>query len=190
MKRRNFLIGTGGAVIGGSALIGSGAFSRVESDRAVNIEVAPDPDAYLGMTPMDTPNGENFVDTDDKGHVFIDIADQPDGDGVNSNSTTWFDGLVELCNNGKADADLSYSLDGLEIAADEFRFFYIDDDDPSVEGRQIIEPGQEVPLPLGHCVEIGIRVKTHGVDANMEGSLVEGDVQITADAPGAGEENG
>ena len=50
MKRRRFIVGTATAAIGGSALLGSGAFSRVESHREVTIEVVGDEDAYLRLT--------------------------------------------------------------------------------------------------------------------------------------------
>ena len=73
MERRTFLIGAGGIALGGSALLGSGAFSRVESQRMVNIEVAPDPDAYLGLVPLETPNSYNYVGLDEKGHLFVSI---------------------------------------------------------------------------------------------------------------------
>ena len=69
MKRRNFLVGVGGATIGGSALIGSGAFSRVESNRQVHIEVAKDPDAYLGLDRCPgSENSKNYAHLDDYGH--------------------------------------------------------------------------------------------------------------------------
>ena len=101
MQRRKFLYGVGASAIGGSALVGSGAFSRVESQRDVSIQVAQDPDAYLGLVPMDTPNSDNYVGLDEYGHLEIDIADQTEGEGVNSNSTTWFDGLFKIVNQGK-----------------------------------------------------------------------------------------
>ncbi len=49
MKRRRFILGTATASIGGSALLGSGAFSRVDSQRHVQIEVVGDDDAYLRL---------------------------------------------------------------------------------------------------------------------------------------------
>jgi hypothetical protein len=108
MKRRNFLIGAGGAAIGGSALLGSGAFSRVESHRTVAVQVANDANAYLGIKGLDTPNSNNYFSYDEQGHAQLNIADQAEGggEGINSNSITWFDGLFELCNQGKDDITL------------------------------------------------------------------------------------
>ena len=189
MERRNFLISMGSTAAGASALIGSGAFSRVESHRSVTVQVAEDANAYLGLSGTGSPNSDNYVDTDENGHLFINIADQPDGDGVNSDSTTFFDGLFEICNNGKADATISYELpeDVRENDVDEgtIAFYYIENGD-----RVIVEEGEEVDLPLGECEEIGLRTVTKGIDATVDEPLIDGDVILTADAPDAGDENG
>ena len=218
MQRRKFLIGTAGAAIGGSALVGSGAFSRVESQRMVSIQVASDDDAYLRFGLLDTPNSENYVNDDTNGHIFIDIGeggvregDGPDGVGVNSNSFTWFDGMFEICNNGKADATISYELPegvppnnyqddpdkdpdprpaGLDAESVPTVAFYFKRDDGT---RVVLEPGQETELDLGECEEVGVRTVTKGISAygddgeSSPSSLVDGEVVVTADAPGAGE---
>jgi hypothetical protein len=216
MKRRNFLIGAGGIAIGGGALLGSGAFSRVESQRQVTVQVANDENAYLGLKPLDTPNSNNFVELDDDGHLTIDIGEHSDpvGNGtdvtenplgVNSDSFTFFDGMFELCNQGKAEADISYELpdspDGRDYNGnftapdpdyDEqvLTFYYISEggDDPGNEGdRILVQEGQTVPLPLGECKEIGVRTVTKGVDATLPDPLVDGEVVITAVSEEAGD---
>ena len=214
MERRNFLIGMGSTAAGASALIGSGAFSRVESQRNVTIQVARDDEAYLGMRTLETPNSNNYVDYDENGHLFVDIGDfDPDGtnyeyqtgSGVNSDSFTYFDGLFELCNQGKANATISYELPETSphsdvgddwMAPDEdyddeqvVAFYYIDDDHDDADdgGRVIVNEGDEVDLDLGECEEIGIRTVTKGIDAEEDAPLIDGDVVVTADAPDAGD---
>lgn len=49
MNRRMFVAGMGTTALGGSALLASGASSRVESQREVKIRVADDEDAYLSL---------------------------------------------------------------------------------------------------------------------------------------------
>lgn len=49
MKRRTFVLGMGTAAVGGSALLGSGAFSRTESQRSVVVETVGDEDAYMRL---------------------------------------------------------------------------------------------------------------------------------------------
>lgn len=221
MDRRKFLIGMGALTAGGAAAIGTGAFSRVESQRMVSIQVAEDPDAYLGLKPLDTPNSNNYVSLDGNGHLQIDIGEHDDfepngnaapGQGVNSDSFTWFDGMFEICNQGKADATISYELPDVDeaghsslgedwTAPDEdydeqvVGFYWIagpDEDDSELEegDRVFVEEGQEVPLPLGECVEIGVRTVTKGVDATVDDPLIDGEVVVTADAPEAGEPTG
>ena len=197
MQRRNFLVGVGGAAIGGSALLGSGAFTRVESHRSVTVAVANDAEAYLGMSPLDSLNSQNYVTLDENGHIYIQIDgegnqqgidgnDGPIGQGVNSDSFTYFDGMFELCNNGKDDAFISYALpeDVVMNEDDEpaVAFYYVTDDGD----RRVIEDGEELLLEVGECDVIGVVTRTKGVDASV-GELIDGDVVITADAPGAGE---
>lgn len=50
MKRRTFVLGIGTTTAGGSAILGTGAFSSVETQRAVTIETVGDEDAYLRLT--------------------------------------------------------------------------------------------------------------------------------------------
>ncbi|WP_418284688.1 hypothetical protein [Halorubrum sp. DTA46] len=219
MERRNFLIGMGSTAAGASALIGSGAFSRIESQRSVTIQVAEDANAYLGMRTLNTPNSNNFVGTDGNGHLEIDIGDfDPDGtnyeyqtgSGVNSDSFTYFDGLFELCNQGKADATISYALPessphtdvgndwtapDAEYDQQVVAFYYIDESRSEAEdgvdsgGRVIVNEGDTVDLALGECEEIGIRTVTKGVDATTGEALIDGEIVVTADAPEAGQPN-
>ena len=198
MDRRKFLLGVGGASIGGSALLGSGAFSRVESQRSVEIAVAQDPDAYLGLKPLDTPNSQNYVALDDDGHLYIQIdgeGDQQDvdgegpmGEGVNSDSRTWFDGMFEICNQGKEDACVSWEFgDDFEKRDEAELVFYYDgdqDDDPSTEGRVNVEEGREVLLGLGECAVMGLRTETFGVDATEDAPLFDGEIRLIADVDG------
>ena len=53
MRRRTVLAGLGTAAAGGSALLASGSFSRVESNRAVTIERVGDEDAYIRLVYTD-----------------------------------------------------------------------------------------------------------------------------------------
>ena len=193
MQRRNFLLGTGSAALGGSALLGSGAFSRVESQRNVRISVAEDPDAYLGLKPLDTLNSNNYVEIDGNGHLAIDVNEHDDfeptgdaapGKGVNSDSKTWFDGMFQICNQGKADACVSYSAPA-DLGRDEAELvFYYDGDtdgDMSTGGRVDIEEEDPLPIGVGDCVTIGVRTETFGVDATLEAPLFDGDVTLIAD---------
>ncbi len=212
MQRRKFLIASGALAAGGAAALGSGAFSKVESQRDVTIQVANDENAYLGLKPLNTPNSNNYVELDPNGHLKIDISEHDDfagpdtqpGEGVNSDSFTFFDGMFELCNQGKAEADISYELPEApddRAYGDDFiapdsdyseqvvTFYYISEggDDPGDPGDRImVQEGQTVPLPLGECKEMGVRTVTKGVDATVDAPLIDGEVVVTAVSPEAG----
>jgi len=113
MERRKFLLGAGSTAIGSSALVGSGAFSQVSSNRTVSVRTAHDKNAYLGLHEIkDSPN-ESYVDYKN-GHLRIRMdrtnpTDSGNGDssppnagrGVNSRSITKFNKLFKICNQGK-----------------------------------------------------------------------------------------
>ena len=174
MNRRQFLATTGLGAIGTSALLASGAYSTITADRHTTIEVATDPDAYLGLSPIDTPNSDNYATIDENGHLAIDIEENPNGGhGVNSNSTTWFDGLFEICNQGTTTVGVyveSYENDHVDL--------YHQDDStrPSLVGEE-----QAITLAVGDCVVAGIRTETHGVDATGHDPLFDETVQFVAD---------
>jgi hypothetical protein len=196
MKRRNFVLGIGGASVGGSALLGTGAFSRVESQRDVTIAVAEDPDAYLGLSGTGSINSENYMRLDEKGHIAIDVGENPnDGLGVNSDSFTWFDSMIQVCNQGKEGVEFYIEEpgnddfpDGIDATGpapydDEPRLqFYTgeaagvgDDGTSSVMGK-----ANAIDIPVGECIELGVRTMTKGVNAN-DGTLFSEEVQLIAD---------
>ena len=99
------MLGVGSASIGASALIGSGAFTRIESQRRVKIEVAKDPDAYLGLDGCPGSPNRSYTNIDESGHLEIDMSpDNPTddgGQGINSDSRSYFDDVFQICNQGK-----------------------------------------------------------------------------------------
>jgi len=54
MNRRKFIATLGAAATGTSAAVGTGAFTSVSANRAVNVRVADDSNALLGLVPGDT----------------------------------------------------------------------------------------------------------------------------------------
>ena len=190
MQRRTFLIGTGSAAIGGSALLGSGAFSRVESDRAVTIQVAEDEHAYLGLQGCpDSPN-QSYTGDDGKGHLTVDMTPENPTDaggiGVNSDSTSWFHSTFQVCNQGKEgaciyiedDDDWPVVPEDNPNAGERRVDFYVEDNpDVSIIGEE-----NAIPLPVGECICIGILTRTYSL--SEEDRLLEAlddEVTIIAD---------
>lgn len=202
MNRRNFLIGVGGTALGGAALIGSSAFSRVESHRAVSVAVATDANAYLGLLPGESRNGDNYVEEDDHGHIEIEIGEIPDtenpigGSGVNSNSLTFFDNLLKICNQGKQEAGFFIDTEGLTTAGAEVVFYTGTAADtgeravsPITDASGVTE-FEPAALAVGECLDVGLLVDTGAgsaftdaetVDATEDGPLITGEVTFVAD---------
>lgn len=200
MDRRKFLVGLGGTALGGSALIGTGAFSRIEAQRGVTIAVAEDPDAYLGLDKCDTPNG-SYVDFDN-GHLQVlmnpenpTVGESPLGEGINSDSLSWFHNVFQICNQGKEDACVwieddedwprvnDDELDGdySDYDGDRRVEFYLGDD----EERSVIGSDNAIQLPLGECVCVGIKTNSKGLsDSDELLLLLDNEIRIIADVDG------
>lgn len=213
MQRRKFLLGIGSAATAGSALIGSGAFSRVESQRSVTIQVAEDPNAYLGMDKCrymggKTPNS-SYASLDDDGHLRVlmnpknpTVGDSPLGEGVNSDSSTWVHNVFQICNQGKEGACVWIqdnedwprvpTGEGLADGGERRVDFYLEDNPE----RSLVGGENALPLPLGTCICVGIRTRSYGIDATPEGGDPDttellgdlgNEITITADVGVCGE---
>ncbi|WP_324756457.1 hypothetical protein [Haloarcula montana] len=108
MQRRKFLIAAGSLAAGSAAAMGTGAFASTEATRSVNVNVAGDESAYLGLeapSPYAQVNGKQLVlNFDDNGEG---------GGGVNADSVTTFDGVFRMINNGPNDLDITIDKSGL-----------------------------------------------------------------------------
>lgn len=196
MQRRNFLVGLGSASVGGSALLGTGAFSRVESQRSVTVAVAEDPDAYLGLDKCPTPNG-SYTSLDDDGHLEVlmnpdneTIGSTPLGSGINSNSRSQFDNVFQICNQGKEtvcvhiennDAWPTVPADvGGEAGERRVEFYLGNAPESSVIGVE-----NATPLGVGDCVCIGILTRSHGlVEGDELLNALDNEIRIIADVDG------
>ncbi len=193
MQRRQFLIGAGSAALGGSALLGSGAFTRVESHRSVTVQVSEDPSAYLGLAKCPGSANGSYAWLDGEGHLEVlmnpdnpTIGETPLGEGVNSDSSTWFHSVFQLCNQGK-EAVCVYIEDdpawptvpeGERDAGERRVEFYLRDDPE----RSLIGESNALVLPVGECVCVGLRTRTYGLSEGDELlSALDNEVTITAD---------
>jgi hypothetical protein len=194
MQRRNFLVGIGSASVGGSALLGSGAFSRVESQRNVTVAVAVDHEAYLGLDKCNTPNG-SYAHPDDHGHLRVlmnpdnpTIGSSPLGSGINSNSTSRFDRVFQICNNGKEAVCIHIEddddwptvpvEDSVEHGGERRVEFYLEANSES----SIVGAENAFQIAVGECVCIGIETLSYGLSAGDEplGGL-DNEIRIVAD---------
>ena len=100
MQRRKFIIGTGALAAGGAAAAGSGAFSSVEAERSVSVEVADDNDAYLGL---EAERDDIISDDGGEEQLTINLGSQETdegGEGFNDDAITEIEGVFQITNQG------------------------------------------------------------------------------------------
>lgn len=108
MQRRKFIAGLGSLAAAGAAGIGTGAFGSVEATRTVNVNLAGDKNAYLGLE--DTSPYANM----NNGQLVLDFTNNGSGgNGVNRDAVSTFDGVFRMTNNGPNDLDITIDKSGL-----------------------------------------------------------------------------
>lgn len=116
MRRRRAIIGLGAVVAGAGAAIGSGAFTAVEAERTVSIDVVEDSAALVGIEVNDRYGGETeegVAEFDLQENVFEDTGFNPDA------KTILYAGL-SITNNSGASGDtlsveFSYDSDDVTV---------------------------------------------------------------------------
>jgi len=103
MERRKFILGTGALAAGGAAAIGSGAFTKVEADRDIEVAVEDDADAFLRLASHSGPNGAYAEETGDPGTIefnFDDDATGVAGSGLSDEAFYNFEDVFVIGNQG------------------------------------------------------------------------------------------
>ena len=186
MERRKFVIGMGSLAAGGAAATGTGAFTSAEVDRYVNVDVADDSAAYLGLEPAPTQNGKAYARVyddggDSDGQVVVDFngisdntnnsIDPETGSGVNADALFTFDDVIRVTNQGSQQIDLT-NPDGESAVVDGG----LSNDGQNNVAAYISGPTR---LDVGEDSYIGFVVST-GDDT---GNKFNGDVVIEAEQP-------
>lgn len=176
MKRRTLVTGIGTSVLGSVAVVGSGAVSRIETQRQTTIQVAKDPDAYLGLEecPDENDDDEITIEFDDKGHLEIEI--EPPASNV-----SWFDNVFQICNQGKDPASIwieakdDLGLPDPNWDGDRLWFY---ETGLRTEDARVDSVDDAFRLEVGNCKCIGIRVDAQDL---QETEQFEGEIVIHAD---------
>jgi len=182
-NRRSVLIGLGGLVAGGGALIGTGAFDTVEAERTVSVETAGDASAFLGFVPA---RGELGLDGDDfaqetDGTVEISIGEggqrsQPERTHdvqppvlVQNNGTQQVDEITLEFTESEVDADDTF---GFPVADTDGRTITSDIDTLDHDGAvDILNDSSKPPdnLSAGDAVVFGLEIDLlDGGDSNND----------------------
>jgi hypothetical protein len=198
MQRRKFIAGLGSLAAAGAAVTGTSAFTSVEADRGVNVEVAADDEAFLGLEPLNNPNSNQYVELNG-GTLDISIDQSGnDGDGVNLNALTKFDRMFEVTNQGTQAIALYILYDPADAQSgfmpgpnDSGR---LDPSDPDLGlafyrengGLELNHPEGHDPIDRstlfnpGESVTLGVSVDTRGFSADTTQALFDGQVTVTA----------
>ena len=183
-NRRSVLIGLGGLVAGGGALLGTGAFTTVEAERTVNVQTAGDASAFLGLTPA--RDGDEFVSETD-GTIQIDLdGTDADADGLNQNAKTTFRNLVTVSNNGTQEVNsltLTMAVSGGSgnvNANDTFEFTVSPDDgndnqDTVSNGSNILTGSNDISSTLGSGDSINFGIVIDLLNGGDDGDLPDDD---------------
>lgn len=119
MKRRKLLLGLSATVTGGSATLGTGAFTSAQVNRDANISVVSDSQSLVALIPNDEVAG---VSEGDNGQLSISIADP----GVNVNSIYQFGYLTKTYPNVTPDwFKLETTSDPVGASTDDFESAFL-----------------------------------------------------------------
>jgi hypothetical protein len=104
MDRRTILKLMGALGGGGAVVTGTGAFTSVEAERTVTVDVAGDANALLAIS--STGNHDDYID-DSNGEFAIALTSSDEGaTGVNTDAVTVVDDLFEVQNQGTQEVEL------------------------------------------------------------------------------------
>lgn len=173
MRRRKFLTGVGALAGGSAAAVGTGAFTSVEADRQVDVQVASDANAYLGLDNSGENNDQYFDASGDE--YAVNFAEASNGgSGVNPNADTVAKSVFTIENQGTQEVtvsldgsgDISVQGQGTEVSApssDDGINVSLDDDD------------EDATLGTGESIDVDFAI-------NSGTSDLSGTLTISADA--------
>jgi len=121
MERRKFLIGAGSLAAGSAAAIGTGAFTSVQADRDIAVDVADDSNAFLALAPSDDPNGQYVDDSEDTVTIDFTQNDEVDNSGINDRAYTIFESVLEVTNQGTQ--SVKVGVNNIEAKEAKFQVF-------------------------------------------------------------------
>jgi hypothetical protein len=183
VRRRRVLTALGTAAAGGSAVLGTGAFTSVEADRSVDVSAADDTDALLALRPADGPNSA-LAETID-GTLSLDLSAADGGPGVNPDALTVFDDVFTVTNRGTDAVELTGEKSGSHPDAVVFGvnqatggftrrdvFHTLDPDAPTGIESDLLYKGDQPAgngtrtVPVGHSYYVSLLIDTRGIAAD------------------------
>lgn len=148
-------------VFGAIALVtASGAFTSTSVDRTMNIGVANDSSALLGLAPNSTSQNGGYASfSGDK--IQVDISD------ANLDADTHVNHVLNVSNGGKSEIEVWVTLTGNNTNAVSVWAGPVD------TGQNIDSQGNATNIAVGSSVSVSIRIDTRGLGLNAGDTLVD-----------------
>lgn len=173
MERRTAL-GLFATTVGlSTGLVGSSAVSFVRADRNISLEVVDDDQAYLELVPTELYGRSGSLRYRQDGPSQIDFEipgrGEPEntGEGVGLDSVYFFDGLLDIKNNGTSGVRISTEFPDEAVSVDDVDLFVAEDG----ERKRLRE--HPVEITSGEKIRTGLYIST------AEGELGEFDLTFT-----------
>jgi len=163
MRRRKLLIGIGAAATGGTAAFGTEAFTSVQAERNVDVNVAGDASSFLALQPTSSENAVKYVDTESSDstiEINLDGGSQDGGSGVPQDGITKLDDLFSVLNRGSQPVNVYFEDDSDAVT---FR-----SDGSAIEGA-----GNSVEVGVGEEIVVSLTVDTLNNDVNTDSTLID-----------------
>ncbi|WP_256391318.1 hypothetical protein [Natronoarchaeum rubrum] len=173
MRRRSFVVGLGGVATSLGLAAGSGAFTSVEADRTVNVDVEEDYDAVLKLEEVGAGERSEI----DGGTVEFELPGDDDGDyagttptGLGTDSTYRFAGDAADSEGGGLFTVTNHGTQPVAVYGAQT----VQNDVPSVSvfdvesGAVLTESAPSESIGVGESLACGLEVDTHGVDVRND----------------------
>lgn len=157
MKRRQLIAGIGAAVAGGGAALGTGAFTSVEADRSVSVNVASEDQAYLALDPNTGSDNEDFSTAPGSGNELELDFNGPGGvtgDGPGLDSVYKFDSVFQVKNQGTQKVYVSVSSLSLDGGNVSIEFYAGSDSSTPLDSNDLELDTGDTPAEIGVKIDI------------------------------------
>lgn len=162
MKRRTLMVGLGGLATSGAAVIGTGAFTSVEAERDINVDVVNDQESYITLEPVDA-DGEGVAEgrvSEAQDDAFALVGENTGRlelnlTALNADAETVITGVFRIANQGAKD-DVSVYIE--QDGSNEDVLSFQAQDGTSLDGEN-----NGVELDVGDDLIVDIVADTDGV---------------------------
>lgn len=165
-------------VLAASMVMATGAFTTVTAQRSMNVEVAGDKKAFLGIAPSDGPNSA-YAHQKSNGELVINFNSKSNvkggGTGVNPDAVSSFDKVFTITNQGTQPVKVWITDESDRVS------FYVGHD----TGKRPVSESSAIKIGVGNSKDIGIIIDATNMEKGEKLLSGDDDMIIHAVAPNA-----